>query len=183
MNSTTFRSTRIEKFLRNNTNEYYSTKIENLGYMMKISKSILVAAASLAAAISFANSALADFWWDTSQGQLYFDGASGNYGVFRFLDGQGGTKQNITIYIYGMGSQYTDGFGVRPGTYEAQWFNYEGSDCGFDAVDPDGKTASEWGAMWFTIENDSDYFTAQRYDCQEQTPSAVLNGTPGTLGD
>jgi len=148
---------------------------------MKFFKLSYLTAAGAAIAMSFSSPALADFWWDTSEGQLYFDGASGDFGVFRFLDGQGGLEESVAIYIKGVGSQYTDDLpGVKPGTYEAQWFNYEGTDCSRDAVDPDGNIANEWGVMWFTVEQNNDYFTAQVYDCEEQTPSDEFKGTPGT---
>jgi len=131
--------------------------------------------------MSFPTPASADFWWDTSEGQLYFDGASGNYGVFRFLDGNGGTNNGVAIYINGVGPQYTDSLpGIKPGKYEAYWFNYEGNDCNKDAVDPDGNVANEWGAMWFTVEQNNDYFTAQVYECGAQTSTDVFKGTPGT---
>ncbi|WP_138165049.1 hypothetical protein [Parasedimentitalea maritima] len=148
---------------------------------MRIVNSGYLTAASLALATIVSTPASADFWWDTREGPLYFDGASGNYGVFYFLDDNNNRRKEVAIYIDGMGPQYTDNHpGVFPGRYGAFWFNYDGDNCETQSTDPDGRVANEWGKMWFTVDQNSDYFTAEVYDCDEQTPSEEFSGTPGT---
>ena len=145
---------------------------------MNLSKTGVVAASALAMAVAFATPAAADFWWETDEGKLYFDGASGNWGVFRFLDNNSNIKQDVAIYINGMGPQYT-GTGLKPGTYDAQWFDYTDNDCGREAVDPDGKVARSWGVMSFTVKQDYNYFTADVWQCENNKPMGKFNGTPG----
>ncbi len=146
---------------------------------MKFGKNSLLAAAGFAAALAISTPASADFWWETEMGTLYFDGASGNYGVFRFLNKETGqTLPGMALFLNGVGPQYSS-TGVQPGTYDAQWFDYNGDDCEYEAVDPDGKAAGEWGTMSFTVHDDRNYFTAEVYNCADQTPVATFKGTPG----
>lgn len=147
---------------------------------MKLSSAKLCASVGLVAAVAVSTPAAADFWWETDQGTLYFDGAAGNWGVFRFLDKEKGqTLPGIAIYINGLGPQYT-GTGIQPGTYDAQWFNYSGEDCGEQVADPEGNVSSNWGVMSFTINQDYNYFSADVYNCREENPVTTFNGTPGT---
>ncbi len=140
----------------------------------------LLALAGFASALSFATPAAADFAWSTSEGPMYFEGASGNYGRFMFLDSNNQLKTDVKIYINGVGPQYTDSFpGVKPGTYDAQWFNYDDNDCGREAVDPDGGVARSWGVMSITVKQDNDYFTADVWQCENNKPLGKFEGTPG----
>jgi len=145
---------------------------------MRIVTSGYLTAASVALATLVSSPASADFSWNTSEGPLYFDDASGNYGVFYFLDANNNLKEDVAFYINELGPQYHTG--VMPGTYAAYWYNYTDNDCGTKKLDPDGKAAYSWGTMWFTIAQDSDYFTAEVFDCDETTPSGKFSGTPGT---
>ena len=146
--------------------------------MLKATKLGLTVAAGLLLGSMGGQKAMADFWWETDQGTLYFEGASGNWGVFKFLDDSNNIIPRIGLFIKGMGPMYTGG-GVRPGTYEAQWFDYSGSDCSREAQDPTGRIAQEWGTMWFTVHEDINYFTAQVYNCDETEPATTFRGTPG----
>ncbi len=147
---------------------------------MKFWKSGLFAATGLAALMSFATPAAADFWWDTDEGKLYFEGASGNWGVFYFLTDSNELNKEVAIYLDGVGPQYSGGIGIKPGTYSAQWFNYNETGCSRPAVDPDGRTANDWGVMNFTVKEDYNYFSAEVFKCEENEPVGTFTGKPGT---
>ena len=150
---------------------------------MNIKSAFTLTTIGLAATITLSSPAVADVWWETKDGTLYWDGAVGDYGVLRFLlkDQDYKLDKNSAFYVDGMGPLYTSN-GKLTGTYGGLWFKYgrgARNSCDFEVEDPEGNKTKNWGSLSITYKQDDNYFTLELSNCEHPEVTRTLEGTPG----
>jgi len=141
----------------------------------------IIASATLATAMMVAAPTMADIWWETNEGTLYWEDTVSTFSVFKFFkEGTNDLDHTAAIFVDGTSTyNYTQDLGGR--TFGGIWFFYgESSEsCGATGVDPYGNSSSIWGTLTMTFEPGGENFSADFKKCATQEVLDTLIGTPG----
>lgn len=143
-------------------------------------KSAALAAAVGVALVGMTGPALADIYWETSEGPMSWTDTVGDAAVFTFDD-------TGAVFIDGIPAEETSGrmydangwVESWSGTFSGMWFDYGASDvqCEQAQTDAYGRSSSSWGMAQIAF-SDLRHFTLSIGACDGPV-QPVLTGTPG----